>query len=231
MKLIFTLILTLSLAACKTTTVSKQEAFPKLYNEKPSSILVLPAVNNTTAADAAALYSTTIAQPLAEAGYYVFSIPYTKEFFNAQGIVDGAQLKQIPLERFKQAFGADSVLFVNINQWDTNYYVTGGDVTVGAHFELVSTTTSDKIWQYNDVIVHNTSGNSGNLLADMIATAISTAIVDYVPIAKTVNQRIVNTIPVGKYHKKHGKDQKEAGIILQRVNAGKPEKSTDTSAD
>ncbi len=222
MRKLLLVLFSLSLAACQSTIVSKEEAFPKVYNEKPSSILVLPAVNNTTAADAASLYATTIAQPLAEAGYYVFSIPYTEEFFNAQGIVDGAQLQQIPLSRFKEAFGADSVLFVNINQWDTNYYLTGGNVTVGAHFELQSTSSGETIWQYNDIIVHNTSGNSGNLIADMISTAIATAIVDYVPIARTVNQRIVNTIPVGKYHKQHGKDQKQSGVLLQRATASKP---------
>lgn len=228
MKHLVVIFLTFLLAACQTTVVSKEEAFPKIYNEKPKSILVLPAVNNTTAADAASLYATTIAHPLSEAGYYVFSIPYVEEFFNSQGIVDGTQLKQIPMSRFKQAFGADSVLFVNINQWDTNYYLTGGNVTVGAHFELVSTETSEQLWQYDDVIVHNTSGNSGNPLVDMIATAITTAVVDYVPIAKTVNQRIVTTIPYGSYHKQHGKDQKQSGIILHKANAKKP---ADKSAD
>lgn len=229
MRKLFVVLFSLSLAACQSTTVSKEEAFPKVYNEKPSSILVLPAVNNTTAADAASLYATTIAQPLAEAGYYVFSIPYIEQFFHAQGIVDGAQLQQIPLSRFREAFGADSVLFVNINQWDTNYYITGGDVTVGAQFELRSTTSGESIWQYDDVIVHNTSGNSGGgLIAGIIATALTTAMTDYVPIARSVNQRIINTIPVGKYHKQHGKDQKQAGVLLHKASANK---SANTSAD
>lgn len=228
MRHLIILLTVLALTACKSTVITKEEAFPKVYNEKPASILVLPAVNNTTAADAASLYATTIAHPLSEAGYYVFSIPYVEEFFNSQGIVDGAQLKQIPLSRFKEAFGADSVLFVNINKWDTNYYLTGGNVTVGAHFELVSTATGEQLWQYNDVLVHNTSGNSGNIFADMIATAISTAIVDYVPIAKTVNSRIVNTIPYGKYHEKHGKDKQQSGILSNKANT---QKTADNSAD
>jgi hypothetical protein len=36
---------------------------------------VVPVVNRSKAADAPELYSTTIAQPLAEAGYYVMSVP------------------------------------------------------------------------------------------------------------------------------------------------------------
>lgn len=227
MRNLIIVIIAVILTACKSTIVSKQEAFPKVYSEKPASIIVVPAVNNTTAADAASLYATTIAHPLAEAGYYVFSIPYISQFFASEGIVDGSQLKDIPAERYKTLFDADSVLFVNINQWDTNYYLTGGDVTVGAQFELVSTLSNEIIWQYNDVIVHNTSGNSGNLLADIIATAITTAAVDYVPIAKTVNTRIVNTIPFGKYHKKHGQDQKQSGVNLNRTQAANKSTSTE----
>ena len=40
----------------------------------------------------------------------------------------------------------------------------------------------------------------------MIATALTTALVDYVPIAHIVNQRIVKSMPVGKYHERHNVD-------------------------
>ncbi|MFT5528657.1 MAG: hypothetical protein ACI9C0_000316, partial [Alteromonadaceae bacterium] len=43
------------LSGCQTTQITKGEAFPDMYNEKPTSILVVPAINLTTAADAAAL--------------------------------------------------------------------------------------------------------------------------------------------------------------------------------
>lgn len=214
------LLLALLLTGCQSTRITKQDAFPKVYAEKPASILVVPAVNNTTAADASQLYATTIAYPLAEAGYYVFSIPYIDSFFAAEGVTDGAQLRQVPMSKFRETFGADSVLFVNINKWDTNYYLTGGSVAVAAHFELVSTKSNELIWQYDDVIVKDTSSDSGNLFADLISTALSTAMSDYVPMAKTVNQQILRTIPVGKYHKKHGKDQDDSGISLERAQRG-----------
>jgi hypothetical protein len=217
LKIITALFLVIGLAGCQSTQITKGEAFPKMYTEKPISILVVPAVNLTTAADAAALYATTIAKPLAESGYYVFSIPFTEKFLQREGIVDGDQVSNIPLEKFKTMFGADAVLFVTLNSWDTNYYVTGGNVTVGAKFSLKSTTSNQILWQYDDVVVHNTSGNSGNILADIIATAISTAIVDYVPIAHVVNQRIVNSMPVGKYHKRYNADGKDPGIFASKV--------------
>jgi hypothetical protein len=203
-------------SGCQATT-TKGDAFPKLYSEKPKSILVVPAINETTAADAAELYATTIAKPLAEAGYYVFSIPYVEAFLQNEGVVDGTQVRSLPTSTFKTVFGADAVLFVTIKQWDTNYYVTGGNVTVAAKFELVSTLTNDVIWQYDDIIVHNTSGNSGNIIADIISTAITTALVDYVPVANVVNQRIVSSLPVGQYHNNYGKDQLDKGIITSKT--------------
>lgn len=211
----------ITLSGCQTTQITKGEAFPEMYNEKPTSILVVPAINLTTAADAAALYATTIAKPLAESGYYVFSIPFVEQFLRREGITDGEQVSNIPLSKFKEMFDADTVLFVTLNSWDTNYFVTGGNVTVGARFELKSTTTNQVLWQYDDIVVHNTSGNSGNIFADIIATALTTALVDYVPIAHVVNQRIVNSMPVGKYHKRHNTDAKDPGIIAEKVTTAK----------
>jgi hypothetical protein len=209
MKANFTVVLAfaaLLISGCASTYVTKQDAYPKMYENKPVSILVVPAVNRSTAADAPDLYSTTIAQPLSEAGYYVMPLPITNMVLQQEGVVDGAQLREINANKFRQMFDADAVLFVTINQWDTNYYVTGGNVTVGAEFELVSTDGEEVLWNYNSVIVHNTSGNSGNLIADIISTAIATALTDYVPVARIVNATVMTTIPVGKYHSKHGKD-------------------------
>ncbi|MBE8167442.1 MAG: DUF799 family lipoprotein [Shewanella sp.] len=198
--------------------MTKGEAFPNVYKEKPASILVVPAVNHTTAADAIDLFSTTIAYPLAESGYYVLSVPYTKKFLEREGVVDGAQAKNVPLEKYKQLFGADAVLFVDLNKWDTNYNVLSGNVTVAAKFELYSTATQEKIWNYDSTIVYNTSGNSNNPLVNLISTAIQTATTDYVPVARIVNGRIISTLPTGQYHPRHDKDQLDKGILVHKVS-------------
>lgn len=195
------------LSGCvKQNIVTKQDAFPEMYKQHPLSILVVPVVNHSTAADAPDLYSTTIVQPLAEAGYYVMPIPITDMIFHGEGIVDGEQLKNVDATKFKSLFGADSALFVTINKWDTNYYLTGGNVTVGADFRLISTTNNEELWHYDTVIIYNTSGNSGNLIADLISTAISTAVTDYVPIARRVNANVIHTLPVGKYNSRYERD-------------------------
>ena len=68
--------------------VTKGEKFPLMYEEKPVTILVLPPMNHSTAADAKEYYSTTIAEPLSLSGYYVYPIEVTSEMLKMEGIYD-----------------------------------------------------------------------------------------------------------------------------------------------
>lgn len=206
------------LSGCATPVwETKGEAFPNMYDteQKPVSMVVVPAVNKTTAADATDLIFSTLTVPFADNGYYVMPMPIVAEIFQSEGIVDGEQLKGVPVETYKDSFGADSVLYVTINNWETNYFVVGGNVTVGLSYLLASTTTGESLWSYDQVVViDTTSSNSGNPLVDMISTAIQTAVQDYVPIAYQANSLAVATMPYGKYHPQDGLDS-EANVVLQ----------------
>jgi hypothetical protein len=189
-----------------------------MYLENPASIAVLPAVNRSTAADAPMLYSSTIAQPLANAGYYVMPMEITTDIIRQQGVHDGAQLLGVSAEKFGQLFQTDAVLYVTINRWDTNYYVLGGNVTVALAFELKSTRTNEILWAYDEALTIDTSdnaNNSGGLLGAIIATAIKTAMQDYTSIAKQVNNTVLRTLPVGKYHPAHQADQGSRVVSLK----------------
>ncbi|MEI8631192.1 DUF799 family lipoprotein [Vibrio sp. PP-XX7] len=211
------------LSGCSTPKIiTKQEAFPDMYQQKPNTILVVPAVNRSTAADAPELYATTILQPLAEAGYYVLPIPLINQQFAAEGIVDGEQLKNVDIHKFKQMYGADAVLFVTINQWDTNYFLTSSNVTVGATFDLVSTRDGRSLWHYKNKVVVNITGNTGSLLGDIISTAVSTAITDYVPIAHQVNASVISTLPFGHYHTKYLADGGEK-VVDEALSKEQPQ--------
>ncbi|MFT4937225.1 MAG: hypothetical protein ACI88A_000239 [Paraglaciecola sp.] len=215
-KIVF-LVTIVSLSGCA-TFVTKEEAFPQMYQNKTVSILVVPAVNNTTAAEAAEYYATTISEPLTRNGYYVLPIELTTKLLQEQGVVDGAQLVGTDPAKFNEMFGADAVLFVTINQWDTSYYVIGGNVTVGISYLMKSTTSGETLWQYNDQIVIDTGGNSGGgLIGAIISTAINTSLQDYVPIAKQVNYTAISSMPVGTYHLKHQQDQKMKAVNKDKV--------------
>ena len=57
-KLILVLLGTMILltSGCVVQTVTKEQAFPEMYKEKPVAILVLPEINQFTAADATIMY-------------------------------------------------------------------------------------------------------------------------------------------------------------------------------
>jgi len=101
----------LILTSCAPSQTTKQEAFPKMYSDRPSVILVLPPINQTTAADAKDYYSTTIAEPLSYVGYYILPIEVTNDILKSEGIYDTELISNVPLQKFKDFFGADAVMF------------------------------------------------------------------------------------------------------------------------
>lgn len=203
--------LTILLSACTPKMVAKKDAFPGMYYERPISILVLPPMNYTTAADAKEYYLTTVAEPISYAGYYIFPIEVTNDILKSVGLPDTEVIGEEHLRKFKDFFGADAVLFVKIVKWDTHYSVLAGNVSVGIECALKSTTTHNTLWQYEGTVVVDTTSSGGigisGLIANIIATAIATASTDYVPIAKRVNYMVIGSMPYGKYHPFFNKDR------------------------
>lgn len=206
------------LSACA-PTVTKKEAFPGMYQERPLAILVLPPINQTTAADAKEFYGTTLAEPLSYAGYYIFPIEVVTDMMQHEGAYDTEILVNVPPQKFKDYFGADAVLYSRITHWDTAYYVVGGHVTVGVAFLLKSTTTGEELWKYDGVLQVSTGGGGGGglagLVVQVVVTAIRTATTDYVPIARQANLMVISTLPYGKYHPMYGQDQ-ETPVIQKK---------------
>lgn len=188
---------------------TKKEGFPMMYPpyEQPVSMVIVPAINKSTAADAAELMNSTLTMPFADNGYYVLPISIVSNIFAREGIIEGSQIVGLPASVFKSNFGADSVLYITINKWDTNYLVLAANVTVGISYVLVSSDSGDILWSYDHQIVVDTAGDSsGFILLDVVKTAVSTAMTDYIPIARQVNSVAVTTLPYGKYHPKAGTD-------------------------
>jgi hypothetical protein len=222
MRILLSLLFILFFTGCTSTTTTKEAAFPSMYGDtNRQTILIVPVINETTAAEAVDFLNATVAQPLANKGYYVLSIPIVNHLFKDTGVIDGSQLKGVPMTSYKEKFGADSVLFIKLTNWETNYLVIAGNVTVGMEYVLISTTTNEIMWSYKNTFAINTSSSSGNLIADIIVTAVSTAATDYVPVARQVHENAVMTLPVGKYHPKHLKDGKDKNVIPEMAEAPK----------
>lgn len=199
--------------------ITKGEAFPKMYEEDPRSILVLPAMNESTAAEAKDYYATTIEMPIAQIGYYVFPMEMVGDILKQEGVYDTELLYSLPADKFYDYFGADAVMFTRIKKWDVSYAVVASSLTVTIASEIVSTKTNEQLWHYEgSVTVDLSGGNSSNgglagLLAQAIATAINTAAADYVQYAHVANARLFFALPAGPYHPAHQTDQ---GIAIRK---------------
>jgi hypothetical protein len=212
---------TLLTACVAPTYVTKGTEFPGMYTEKPKSLLIMPPINLSTAADAKDYYSTTVEMPVAFHGYYTFPYELTAAVLKEQGIYDSELVYDIPLNKFQEYFGADAVLFTKIVKWDTSYTVIASNLTVSIEAEIKSTKTSEVLWNYTGTVVVDLSGNSGGgglvgLLANAIVTAINTAAADYTTYAKQANSRLIYSVPVGPYHPQYLKDQ-DIKIIQQKT--------------
>ena len=209
------IMMALFIGGCGPKMVTKSERFPLLYEEKPSSILILPPMNESTAADAKEYYATTIQEPLSFCGYYVLPYEVTAEVLKMEGLYDTELIRNTPLPKFREFFGADAVLFTTIKKWDIAYMVVASNLTVSIDCELKSTKSDQILWRYNGTVVVDLSGGDYSqagvfgLIAKVIVTAVSSAVVDYVPHARTANYRALSTMPYGKYHSGHMKDREQ----------------------
>lgn len=216
----------LLLSACAPSMTTKGQSFPLLYEESPLTILVLPPINQSTAANAKEYYSTTIQEPLSFTGYYTFPYEVTSEILKMEGIYDSELLTNTPLTKFKEYFGADAVLFTTIKKWDLSYIVIASKLTISIDAQLKSTHTDKILWEYNGTVVVDLSGGNDSgggvagLIAKAIVTAVKTAVVDYVPYARTANYKALSSMPYGKYHEKFNQDRDQQ-ILDQRPKVSK----------
>jgi len=204
----------LSLEACAT---GPKPDYSKFFEHHPRSILIVPPFNKTTAVDAPGFFLTTISEPFAEKGYYVFPVFLTRDILIDMGLPDEGVLSQVQPQRFRETFGADSVLFVTIKAWTTTYVLLFSSVTVEAAYKLVDTDSGEVIWEASQKVVQDSSGGGGSggglvgaLVGAAVKAALHAVITDYRPLARQANSLAVRKqrsgLPTGPYGSDYQKD-------------------------
>lgn len=137
----------------------------------PRSILVLPPLNEST--DIHGTYSclSTVTYPLAEMGYYVFPVAEVDLFLKENGLPTPGEMHQVPLQKVREILGADAVLYLTLKQYGTKYVLISSVTTVQVEGKLVDTQTGLVLWE-GKAIAQESSGGSGNPIADLIAAAV-----------------------------------------------------------
>lgn len=205
-------------ASCATTT--KSVAFPKMYENDPVVMLLMPPINNSSAADAKDYFYTTMNVPIAEAGYYVLPSAMTMATLQRESAYDSERFIDGSLKKFGELFGADVAIFTTIKSWDKS--LIGSSVTIEIEYVFKSIKTSEVLYQRDAKIICDTSSKTrvnglglAGALINLTADVVKTATTDYIPVAIKCNSTALTDLPAGKYHPKHGADGAESAMATK----------------
>lgn len=195
--------------------ITRGEQYPKMYDEKPVSIVVMPPINQTNHVEAKDYFYTTLYTPLCEKGYYVFSPMLTMEMFQTESAYDSEPYLEGDLSQIRDVLGADAAIFTIIKSWKRNNLL--GKLTVGVEYIIRSTKTGETLYQREGLIKVDTSVYGGasplnplGMMTKVIVTAISTAATDKVIAGRRCTAFVLSDLPEGKYGSRFGNDQKIA---------------------
>lgn len=191
--------LCLVLAACATVP---QSDYSKFREASPRSILIVPVMNQSVNVNAAENFLSTLAEPFANRGYYVFPSYMTRRVMEEDGIGDPGLVHAAPATRLGEIFDCDAALYVVIERWQSQTILISTTTTVDLSYELRSCRTGLSIWASRQTVQYTPQSNSsGNPLADLIAQAVVSmvekAAPSYMPLARQANLQAAATVGVG----------------------------------
>lgn len=165
--------------------------YTNLLESKPRSILVLPPVNNTVEVEAPYIYLSTITQPLAERGYYVFPVSVIDNMMKQNGLPTPAEMHTVPLKKIDEIIGADSVLYVTLEEWGQKYQITTSAAVVSIGMQLVDVKTGALLWEGKGAAQHSSGDGGAGLVGALIGAVVSqmlSDVVDHTPgLSRQVN--------------------------------------------
>ena len=208
-RLIPLILLAVIVSSCGTTSqITRESQYAAMYNDMPVTILVMPPINNTTNVEAKDLLYTSISRPLAEAGYYVISPLLAMDILKAESAYDAEMFIDKPLTLFRDYFGADAVVFSQIDDWTKR----GFGIDTKIRYIIKSATSGEILFDRSCDLYLDLQQNSGgssalSQLIDLAVSAISTAATDHIVAARKANYFIFRDIPRGKYDPQYLQDK------------------------
>lgn len=213
-----------ALSGCATNKVVSKD-YAAFRAQSPRSILIAPVINHSNEVDAANLFMTTLAVPLAERGYYVFPTNATKKLMDAEGLGDPGLIHKVPTPELGRIFAADAVMYVEVLDWKSSYKVVNNSVDVEFLYTLKSTKDNSVLWQDQQRYSYSSSSNSGNIFADLIANAIKGAIDstkrDFTPLAQQANLIVITPPGTGLPFGQRSTNAKSNDKLYPATGSGK----------
>jgi hypothetical protein len=158
------------LGACATPQAFDYTAYKQ---SRPTSLLVLPPVNETPDVKATYGMLSQVTLPLAEAGYYVVPVSLMDETFRQNGLTNPVDIHEVPAEKLRDIFGADAAVFIKITRYGTSYAVISSETTVTAQARVVDLKSGQLLWQGTaSASSAESQGNAQGGLVGLLVTAV-----------------------------------------------------------
>ncbi|WP_333796717.1 DUF799 domain-containing protein [Rheinheimera sp.] len=163
---------------------------------KPKSILVLPPVNHTNEVIAPYAVLANVTVPLAEAGYYVFPVALVDETFKNNGLTVAEDIHAVSPKKLNDIFGADAVMYIEVQQYGTSYTVLSSDTVVVVQAKLVDNRSNEILWQgkARAASSEQNGGNGGGIVGMLVEAAVTqileTALDTSFAVASTASVRL-----------------------------------------
>ncbi len=191
---------------------------PSLNGPLPTSVLVLPPLNNSVEVNAPYTFISTISRPLAEQGYYVFPVSVIDAFLKNNGLPTPAEMNAVPIDKFNEHIAPDAILYTTITEWGQKYQIVSSNTVVKADLKLVDAKTGQLLWKGRISEKRSSSDNNQNGLMGALVSAVvdqvAGSVKDYTPeLSRTgaynTLSRYSSRLPAGPYRLKYLKAARE----------------------
>ncbi|MEM7674576.1 MAG: GNA1162 family protein [Myxococcota bacterium] len=173
MRILF-IVLLLGSSACAT---AQGYDYTNFEANRPQSILVLPPLNASPEVEAPGSWLSTVTRPLAERGYYVFPVHVVAAYMRDNGLPTAGEMHNVGLAKIDEVLGADAVLYTQIEEWGSSYFVVSTQVRVTLSYRLVHVKTGEILWEgtRSEVSSSDNGGGGGGagLLGALIGAVVS----------------------------------------------------------
>lgn len=114
---------------------------------RPTTLLVMPPVNDSPEVNATPSVWSHATLPLAEAGYYVLPVTLVDETFRQNGVLNANDAQEIPLPKLRDFFGADAAVYMKVKKYGTSYNVLSSETRVEVEGRIVDLRSGELLWQ------------------------------------------------------------------------------------
>ena len=161
------------------STPPKPVDYTAFLQAKPSTLLVMPPLNESPDVKATPSLWSHATLPLAEVGYYVLPVTLVDETLRQNGVTTAADAHAIARDKLRDYFGADAAVYITVRRYGTTYAVLVSDTTVVAEARIVDLRSGELLWAGSAQAssAENSQQNQGGLVGLLVA-AVAKQIVD-----------------------------------------------------